>query len=45
MADNGRSNDGVLDETLLRDNCPIGAVVAGRWMARVRGTSSSTGLC
>ena len=38
MSDNGRPKDGVLQDSLLRDNCPIGAVAAARRFARVRGS-------
>jgi len=38
MSDNGRPKDGVLDDSFLRDNCPIGAVAAARSMSRVRGS-------
>jgi hypothetical protein len=34
MSDNGRPKDGVLDDSLLRDGCPIGAV-AGRYQCGV----------
>jgi hypothetical protein len=45
MSDNGRPKDGVLDDELLRDNCPIGAFAVARPLWRECGVGARRQGC